>query len=677
MKQNRKSFISLDTKSKIRNYFFKNVKTDEDLLRLINIINEQQFEKVSPLKLSYIHYHAYKNQAKYKMFRIPKKSGAKREIIAPNKGLKNIQKALNIILQSIYKPHISAHGFINNRSVITNAKKHVNKHYVYNIDLENFFPSIHQARIWKRLQSPPFNMPQKLANLVSALTCYQYEQGQTKQTSGVNKVQNFLPQGASTSPVISNIICERLDKRLIGVAKRFNLTYTRYADDITFSSDHNVYQKNSPFIEELKSVIRDEHFTINSSKTRLQKKETKQVVTGLVVNNKINVPRGYVKKLRMLIHILEKYGVKKAKYIYIDNQKKELISKGFRTFKSKNILHVISGKLEYLRMVKGSDDSTYMTLKKRFNNCFSDKESMFKQAYTVYETEDLNKHNPHKMLMLLSQFETNKLLKSTIEPTIQNEEYIDFIRELRNLWKTLYKDYKDTVHTSLLSKIYVFLFQKNVIENGWGYDRVKTGWSSPELKKWIKKNPNSTPDEFIIQDSNDEFEAIRFADVIVAFQDEIKIAPSRNSLYSIFFNIFNDIEPHKIRPLCSIGDENILKEASFYVDTQQLKLVLNDIAKKCLGLRSELHVRVSEEYIELHICALETLYGIEGERFESDFLIRDLLKDMVSMCDFRIETIRNDKLLALDFLGEDDALDQRTDINGTTFVLRFYTKPLK
>ena len=659
MKKRRKSFITLETKAKIRNYFFKNVKTTEDLLRLINVINDQQYTKVTPFKLSYLHYHAFQNQVKYKMFRIPKKSGGKREIIAPNNGLKGIQHTLNIILQSLYKPHISAHGFIHTRSVVTNAKKHTSKNYVYNIDLENFFPSIHQARVWKRLQTPPFRMPKEVANLISALTCYQYDQGGTKR---VEKVKNFLPQGASTSPVISNIICERLDKKLIGIAKRFNLTYTRYADDITFSSNHNVYQNNSPFLEELKKIIADEHFTINTSKTRLQKKGTRQVVTGLVVNENVNVPRGYIKKLRMLIHILEKYGVQKAKLIYIQHQGKS----------SKDILHVISGKLEYLKMIKGSENSTYVTLKNRFDACFSDEVSKFKQEFTLYEIKNLEKHNPKKMLELLNNFDTNRLLKSTITLTINNEQYSSFMKDLKIEWDRLYREYEHIVHKNLLSKIYQFLFQKKVTKFGWGSQYKKIGWSSLELAKWVKNNPSKSPFEFIVIQDNSEQSIERFEDVIIAFKNEIKVSPNGESLYNLFFNYFNNYEDEEIRPSCTWAEENILKEIEFYVDTQQLKKIFETIASIFSHVKSELKVIKTENYLELRLCSLGGLYGQENEMFENEFYGRSILDNIVSTCDFRIEHNYSDTH-KIDFLG-DTNIPITEEIKGTTFVLRFYLK---
>ena len=130
-----------------------------------------------------------------------------------------------------------------------------------------------------------------------------------------------------------------LDRRLEGLARRFHLTYTRYADDMTFSSNHNVYHDRGDFMSELNRIISECGFTVNLSKTRLQKRGSRQEVTGLNVGERVNVSRHYVKTLRVMIH-----------HIAINDQP------------TKHDVNVAKGKLNYLRMVKGKHDSTYITL---------------------------------------------------------------------------------------------------------------------------------------------------------------------------------------------------------------------------------------------------------------------------------------------------------------------------
>lgn len=204
---------------------------------------------------------------------------------------------------------------------------------------------------------------EKIANIIAAISCTEMLVEREKNGNWQKVKRNVLPQGAPTSPVFSNIICQKLDRRLSGVAKKFNLNYTRYADDITFSSMHNVYQENSEFLKELTRIIRDQNFEIKASKTRLQKTGYKQEVTGLVVNEKVNVRKRYIKQIRMWLYYWEKYGYTKAEAIFLRDYAKD---KGHVKQTKPNFGNVLSGKLEYLKMVKGLENCTYLSLNKRF-----------------------------------------------------------------------------------------------------------------------------------------------------------------------------------------------------------------------------------------------------------------------------------------------------------------------
>ena len=148
-----------------------------------------------------------------------------------------------------------------------------------------------------------------IANILASLCCTEMEVERKTSLGEWEKVKrNVLPQGAPTSPVITNIICQRLDHILSGVAKRFGLKYSRYADDITFSSMHNLYQAESEFLNELHRIIAEQGFHIKESKTRLQKDGYRKEVTGLLVNEKLNVQLRYIKQLRMWLYYWEQYG---------------------------------------------------------------------------------------------------------------------------------------------------------------------------------------------------------------------------------------------------------------------------------------------------------------------------------------------------------------------------------
>jgi len=175
--------------------------------------------------------------------------------------------------------------------------------------------------------------------------------------------RKVLPQGAPTSPVLTNIVCQRLDHLLTGLSKRFGLRYTRYADDITFSSMHNVYQQDGVFILELKRIIKDQGFIINQSKTRLQKEGFRQEVTGLIVNERVNVKSSYIKQLRKWLYLWESYGYLKASAFFM---KDCFLDKGHIKPGEPDMQNVIAGKLDYLRMVKGGESDVYKGLENRF-----------------------------------------------------------------------------------------------------------------------------------------------------------------------------------------------------------------------------------------------------------------------------------------------------------------------
>jgi hypothetical protein len=205
----------------------------------------------------------------------------------------------------------------------------------------------------------------KLANLMASLCCTEMEVERKNQNGEWEKVKrNVLPQGAPTSPVITNIVCQRLDHLLTGVAKRFGLKYSRYADDITFSSMHNVYQAESHFLKELHRLIAEQGFHIKESKTRLQKDGYRKEVTGLLVNDKVNVQQRYIKQLRMWLYYWESYGYEKASGFFIQQY---FFDKGHVKNGKPDMANVIAGKLDFLKMVKGGDNELYLKLKGRFN----------------------------------------------------------------------------------------------------------------------------------------------------------------------------------------------------------------------------------------------------------------------------------------------------------------------
>jgi len=271
---------------------------------------------------------------------------------------------------------------------------HVGHHYVFNIDLKDFFPSIPQARVWKRLQLPPFNFSQEIANVVAGMCCHINEERKT----------NVLPQGAPTSPLLTNAVCDKLDRRMRGVAKRFGLHYSRYADDMTFSSMHNVYQEGSAFRIEIRRIIEEQGFTMNDKKTRLLRNGQRQEVTGLTVNSIVNVSRQYVSDLRWMLHIWETEGYAKAYSMFYPKYKKE---KGYIKKGEPVMENVIGGKLNYLGMVKGANNPAYMKLKSQYDKLqqllFEDNETDKGESYIYVQ--------PYSMSDFKSLFSTDVTLE--------------------------------------------------------------------------------------------------------------------------------------------------------------------------------------------------------------------------------------------------------------------------
>ena len=204
-----------------------------------------------------------------------------------------------------------------------------------------------------------------IADLIAKICCTELEV-ERKNNNGewVKVLRNVIPQGAPTSPIISNIICQRLDYLLTGVAKRFGLKYSRYADDITFSSMHNVYQTEGEFLKELHRIVVEQGFHIKETKTRLQKDGYRKEVTGLVVNEKVNVQKHYIKQLRHWLYFWERYGYEKASILFL---KKFIADKGHVKNGKPEMSNVIAGKLDYMKMVKGGDNALYLKIKERFD----------------------------------------------------------------------------------------------------------------------------------------------------------------------------------------------------------------------------------------------------------------------------------------------------------------------
>jgi len=486
---------------------FNKMKSKEDFLNLLNFVKKAFFgEYYFPFQMKQITYFANPNKFpnRYLQFEINKKSGGKRIINAPVKRLKVIQKCLNIIFQSVNQIHPSAFGFVENKSIYDNAKIHIGQNYVFNLDLNDFFSSIDQARIWSRLQQPPFHLNEnfgrlELANIISALLCAKIEVNRKNNENEWTKVyKNVLPQGAPTSPVISNIICKQLDFYLFAVSKKFNLNYSRYADDITFSSMHNVYQKNGDFITEVHRIINTQNFSINENKTRLQKIGFRQEVTGLIVNEKVNVQKRYIKELRMWLYYWESYGYEKTNSFFAIkyNLKKKNLN-----FSEPNMLDVIGGKLNFLKMIKGVENSTFKNLENRYiklielhssskNIVKSTSENKIKKAEKPKFSKEIERElNPRDVADFMSLFNKRDGLKY-LTHDFDNDEYFGIDKFLIDAQKVFNSQTKLlSIPKNLFSIVKEFGFNsENPVWKSSENEIIKEGFSSQNWKDWSNKN---------------------------------------------------------------------------------------------------------------------------------------------------------------------------------------------
>jgi hypothetical protein len=240
--------------------------------------------------------------------------------------------------------------------------------------------------LWLVNKVPDTNRLQ-IANIIANICCTEMEVERKNNAGEWEHVKrNVLPQGAPTSPVLTNLICQRLDYLLTGVAKRFGLKYSRYADDIAFSSMHNVFQPGSEFLAEVNRIIAQQNFHIKESKTRLQKDGYRKEVTGLLVNEKANVQKRYIKLLRMWLYYWERYGYKKASGFFLE---KYIAEKGHVKNGKPDMVNVISGKLDYLKMVKGEGNELYLKLKERFDK-LSGYNDPINQLLNIWESKGID-----------------------------------------------------------------------------------------------------------------------------------------------------------------------------------------------------------------------------------------------------------------------------------------------
>ncbi len=253
----------------------------------------------------------------YHIFYIDKKKGKQREINAPSENLKKRQRwILKNILEKINISH-NVHGFIKGKSIVSNAKEHLNKEYVLNIDIKDFFPSVTRYSVENIFRK--IGYCNSVAQLLARICCY----------------RGSLPQGAPTSPYLANLVFDEVDQEIIDIVKNRGITYTRYADDMTFSSNYDL----NTFKKEVYKLLGKHRFSPNIMKTHQMSGKRRKLVTGLIVDDKVKVCKEYKRKLRQEIYYCKKFGV--INHLMNCNSKKSV-----------NYREYLYGKAYFIKMVE-------------------------------------------------------------------------------------------------------------------------------------------------------------------------------------------------------------------------------------------------------------------------------------------------------------------------------------
>jgi RNA-directed DNA polymerase len=301
------------------------------------------------IRYSDLIYYAYRMQdsSKFKEFSLKKKNGGFRTIYSPCSGLMSLLYKIKHDLSPLYVPKKWVHGFVENKSIKTNALQHTRKRHVLNLDIKDFFGSIHFGRVKGLLVSHPILLNKDVSQVIAHLCCR----------------ESILFQGSPVSPLISNMIALRLDNALISFCRAHKLTYTRYADDISMSTNLPEFplavatvepSKLITLSDRLKDIFAANGFSVNFDKVRLSSGNVKKMVTGLVVNDHVTVNKIYVKKIKAMLHAWKKFGYVAASDTYFSKFSRATAAAGEKSFRQ-----VVGGKIEFVRHIREDHEPLY------------------------------------------------------------------------------------------------------------------------------------------------------------------------------------------------------------------------------------------------------------------------------------------------------------------------------
>jgi RNA-directed DNA polymerase from retron ec67 len=524
------------------------LKTKDDLARLLGFKNAR-----------YINYLLYDKQTDnlYESFTISKKDGGERIINAPKKELKFLQKKLANVLWECYlesleskkflqkrlagilwkcylkslefnyiennlsdflwecfmkvlgfkpkeiKTPVLSHAFEKGKSIITNSQIHRNKKYILNIDLKDFFGSFNFGRVRGFfIKDRYFGISPEIATVIAQIACY----------------QGKLPQGAPSSPIITNLITRILDYRIVKIAKKYRFTYSRYADDMTFSTNRELNSNKlraskelENFLAELEELIISSGFEINPKKTRLSNDMQRQEVTGLVVNKKINVKREYVKNTRAMAFQLYKDGA-------------------FEIDKKPGTLNQLTGRFAFIFQI--DQYNNYLLYKKSLiqNNLESQKYLLGRNSSKKSESEYYWKYIFYNKDLQKELFDNKKHNTHNL-PT----EFYSIPENEKEVYMSLFNS-KEKEYKKFLFYKYFFGNDKPII--------ITEGKTDPRYIKAALKNLYQKYPELIEKDGNDFTFKIEFLNHTNTIEYLFNV-PEGGEGFKFWYNYFsNQIPPN-------------------------------------------------------------------------------------------------------------------------------------
>ena len=246
-------------------------------------------ERHDDMAVNHYHYHLHR-----------KPSGGTRLVEAPKPGLKSAQRRILDGILGLLPPHMHSFGFVKGRTCLMGAERHVGEDVVLRFDLKHFFPTIRAGRVFGLFRC--LGYPHEVARLLSTLCSTATPPRVLARLDPADRAlfrTPHLPQGAPTSPALANQMCHGLDRRLAGLAARLDAQYSRYADDMSFSGDAPIA---APLLKAVPQIVAEEGFQLNPAKTKIMRHGARKTVTGLVVNDHLNVDRDTFDHLKAIIH---------------------------------------------------------------------------------------------------------------------------------------------------------------------------------------------------------------------------------------------------------------------------------------------------------------------------------------------------------------------------------------